>query len=130
MAYRILKNTSQKTLMLFTADNTAIVVVGNNSVSEIGLASVTANIEGVSINQVWSSADSGAGANGWDITRGSNTVWQTDSTSWLDFSGLGAALDVDSAATLGCERQGSRGTLLLELQKQYAGGHRPSDSTY
>lgn len=132
MTYRIVKNTRQKTLMLLTASNSDIVVVGNSSVSEIGLPAATdEDITGVSITQVWSSADSGAGANGWDIIRNANTIWQTDSTSWLDFAGLGASLTVDSTeANITFSRTGSRGTLLVELQKEYAGSWKYDGHDY
>lgn len=131
MAYRIMRNTRNKTLMHFTADNTAIVIVGNSSVSEIGDPNITdETITGATITQIWATSDSGAGANGWDIVRGSNTVWETDSTAWMDFAGLGAAITLDSAGTLGASRNGSRGTLIIELQKEYAGGWKNSDSDY
>ncbi len=119
MTYRIVKNTRQNCLILATASNSAIVIAGNNSVSEIADSRITDNIVGCGIKQVWSSADSGAGANGWDIIRGANTVWQTDSTTWVDFAGNGCELDLDNTGTLTLTRTGSRGTILLELQKIY-----------
>jgi len=130
MTYRIVKNTSQAAVILATASNSGIVIAGNNSTSAIGLASVTDTIVGASIKQIWFSSDSGAAANGWDILRGSNTVWQTDSTAWQDFAGNGSPLTLDKAATLTLTRTGSRGTIMIELQKEYATGHKPSDSNY
>ena len=132
MTYRILRNTSQNAVLLVTATNNNIVVLGNSSVSAIGLPSATDDaIVGVSIKQIWFSGDSGAGANGWDIIRNANTVWQTDSTGWQDFAGNGMAISADKTeANVSFTRTGSRGTLMVELQKEYAGGYRPSDSDY
>lgn len=130
MTYRIERNTAQNCILLATASNSGIVIAGNNSTSDIGLSSVTDTIVGASIKQIWFSADSGAAANGWDILRGSNTVWSTDSTGWQDFAGNGGPLELDNTGTLTLTRTGSRGTIRLELQKIYAGGSKPSDSTY
>jgi hypothetical protein len=118
MAYRIVRNTRQNALLVLTATNTAIVIVGNNSTSEIGLSTVPDDIIGCYIKQMWSSADSSA-ANGWTIDRGSNTVWQSDSTTWLDFAGNGTAITLDPAATLSLTRTGTFGTCMIELQKIY-----------
>lgn len=132
MAYRIVRNTRQNAVLLLTATNTNIVVLGNSSVSAIGLPAATDDdITAVSIKQIWSSADSGAAANGWDIARNANTIWSTDSTSWLDFAGNGVYLDVDKTeANVTFTRTGARGTLMVELQKEYAGGGKPSDHDY
>ena len=125
MAYRIVKNTRQNILILATATEVAIDVV-----ADFALAGVTDTILGVAVKQVWSSADSGAGANGWDIDRGANTIFQTDSTSWLDFAGNGCPINLDIAATLTVTRTGTRGTLLLELQKIYTTGFETLTTTY
>jgi hypothetical protein len=130
MAYRIVRNTAQNAVLIATASNSAIVIAGNNGTSALGLSSVTDNIVGASIKQIWFSSDSGAGANGWDIIRGANTVWSTDSTGWQDFAGNGCGITLDKAATLTLTRTGSRGTIMVELQKEYAAGHRASDSNY
>ena len=129
MVYRILRNTAQNVVLLATASNSAITIAGNNSVSAIGLASVTDNIAGATIKQIWASADSGAGANGWDVIRGANTVWQTDSTTWLDFAGNGSAIILDRAATLTLTRTGSRGTIMIELEKVYDNGDSTAPSS-
>jgi hypothetical protein len=130
MTYRVIRNTKQNALVLAIASNSAIVLVGNNSDSAIGLPAVTANIAGVTIKQIWSSADSGAGANGWDVIRAANTIWQTDSTSWLDFAGNGCAIDLDPAETLTLTRTGARGTIMLELQKYYLNGFETDGTPY
>lgn len=119
MAFRVVRNTRQNALVLFTSTDT-LTIAGNNSVSEIGLSSVTDNITGCSIKQAWASSDSGAGASGWTIARGANTVLQMESTAWWDLAGNGCAIDLDSTATLVATRTGTFGTLLVELQKEYA----------
>ena len=122
MALTVVHNKKHSAVILITGANTTVTVAGNNSVSNIGLSGVTDTIVGAGIKQIWFSSDSGAGGNGWDILRGSNTVWQTDSTGWQDFAGTGGGLlDVDSTATIVCNRTGSRGTLMLELRKIYTG---------
>jgi len=125
MVYRVVKNTRQNVLVLATATNTAI-----NVVTAFTLPAISDTVLGVAIKQVWSSADSSA-ANGWTIDRGANTVWETDSTSWMDFAGNGCPIDLDIAATLTLTRTGTHGTLLIELQKIYAGtGAETDTSTY
>lgn len=120
MAIRIVRNSRYKTLVHATATEGAITVTGNSSVSAIGDATITDDtIVSVNIRQVWSSADSGAASNGWSVLRGANTVWFSDSTSWLDFAGTGGSLELDSTGTLALTKTGTLGTIMIELQKVY-----------
>ena len=124
MSYTIVRNTRQSAQLLFTGTNTSITIPGNSSVSEIGLAAATDfDIEGVSIKQILYSTDSGAGANGWTIRRGNASgtiVWETDSTGWIDFAATGFDMSANSGENLSCALTGTRGSLLIELQKIYA----------
>jgi hypothetical protein len=83
-----------------------------------GNPTFTANIAGASIKRIWTSADSST-TNGWTVVRGANTVWQSDSTSFLDFAGNGVLLDLDSDQDLSLTRTGTSGTCMIELQKIY-----------
>ena len=78
MTYSIVKNTSRNVVLHMSATNTNIVLLGNNSVSNVAVADVTDAITGCTIKQIWYSADSGAGANGWRITRDTTVAWDTD----------------------------------------------------
>ena len=121
MAVRIVRNTRHKVLLHATGSESALTLVGNGSVSDVGDLNITDDtIIGCTIRNVTSSADSRAAANGWTILRGANTVWFSDSTSQMDFSGFGADLSLDPAATITLTRTGGNGTILVELQKTYA----------
>ena len=131
MTYSIVKNTSRNVVLHMSATNTNIILLGNNSVSNVAVTGVTDAITGCTIKQIWYSADSGAGANGWRITRDAIVAWDTDSSGWIDFAGNGSALNVGrTAANVTFTRTGTHGTLMVEFQKEYAAGGVPSDSDY
>jgi len=114
MSYRIVHNRKNlSTTVLFTA-NTTLTLVGNNSVSAIGIGDEV--ITGASITQAWVGSPSGASAY-WTVKRGANTVAVLDSTAYIDYAGNGGAITLDSDATLVVELTGTTGTLMLELQK-------------
>ena len=134
MAYRIVKNTRQNVLILAVENSGDIIIAGNNSVSNVNLSDAAFDNEeivGAHIKSIWSSADSGAATGGWDILRAANTVWQTDSTTFLDFAGSGCPITLDSSANLVLTRTGTHGSCLIELQKIYAGsGAETGTTTY
>lgn len=116
MAYRVIQNRKNlSATVLFTA-NAEITVVGNTSVSVI--ATGDEDIAAVNINHAWFGSPSGDGAY-WELKRGANTIAVFDSTAFLDFAGVGTALNVDDTATISVTLNGSsKGFLLLELQKK------------
>ena len=135
MAYRIVRNTRQNVLILAVENSGDIIISGNTIggdgvVSNVAIADVTDAIIGAHIKQLWSSADSSA-ANGWDILRGANTIWQTDSSTYLDFAGTGCPITLDSSANVVLTCTGSHGSCLIELQKIYeTSGAETMTTTY
>ena len=129
MAERIVKNTRQNVLVLFTSNST-LTVAGNATASNVGLSTVTDDITGVSIKQVWAGSISG-GSGFWEVKRGSNTVMMLDSTLYWDLAGVGCSITLDPGATVVVERTGGSGTLMIEFQKIYAtSGSETATSTY
>lgn len=129
MAIRILRNTRQNAVILATATEANVAIAGNNSVSAIGLSTVTDTISGAHIKQIWAGSISG-GSGYWTVSRGANTVAMMDSTVWWDLAGNGCAINLDEAATLSLTRTGAAGTIMLELQKVYTNGMETRTSNY
>lgn len=100
--------------------NATINVSGNSTTSDICTGDEV--ITGASITQIWYGCGNGAY---WEIKRGSNTVFYTDSTGYLDFAGNGVALNKDVAGTLVANLNSSQtGSIIIELTKI------PSTSVY
>lgn len=116
MTYRILNNKRGTSAhVLFTA-NTSLTIAGNSSTSAIAVDNEV--LAGASILRAWCGSASGNGAF-WTVRRGANTVFVFDSTAFMDFAGNGLSINVDTAATLVANINGSvlTGSLILELKK-------------
>jgi hypothetical protein len=107
------KNTSA--VLHLTANSGNVVIVGNNSVSNLAVG--TEIINGAYITQVAFGSPSGNAAY-WEIKRGANVVLVVDSTCQLDFAGTGMSITKDATANLSANLIGATaGFLTIELQK-------------
>lgn len=111
----ITNKTSGEAVLHFTATEAGVVIVGNNSVSNV--ATETETVNSATINQVFFGSTPGET---WTISRGSNVVAVLDSTGWKDYAGNGLALKLDATADLSVTLSGagSTGYLIIEMQKQ------------
>ncbi len=97
--------------VLHLVANATIVVVGNNTVSN--LATGSDNVARASINKVWWGASNGSY---WTVNRGSNNVLVLTETGDLAFEG--ASLNLYPAANLVFTLNGTgAGYIMLEGQK-------------
>jgi hypothetical protein len=95
----------------FIANSGAIIVAGNNSVSNIALA--TENIGGATIRKVIFSSNGS-----WTITRGANTVAVLHGNHVIDFAGMGMGLNLDPAANIAFTHSASAtGFIICEIAK-------------
>lgn len=93
--------------------NATINISGNSTTSDICTGDEV--ITGATITQIWYGCGNGAY---WEIKRGSNTVFHTDSTGYLDFAGNGVTLNKDVGATLVANLNVSQtGSIVIELTK-------------
>lgn len=101
-----------KTLIRLTA-NATLVVVGNNSVSNVA-ASNSEIVESATITKVfWS------GNGQYTVARGANTILTLHGNGWWDLYQHGIALTEDSTANVVITNSsGSTGTIMLELSKK------------
>lgn len=128
MAIRYLNNKRHTVDILITsAASGTIVIAGNNTVSNIALPGQV--LVGASIRQLFASSPSGNSAY-WEIKRGANVVFTPDSTTFIDFAGVGMGLNADSAEPLECDliRAGNdEGALWIQMHKDF---DIPDDSDY
>ncbi len=104
---RVLSNQlGGKYVVQCTANDTIQVASANATASE--------TVTGLTINQVWFGLDSGY----WKISRGANTLVISDTTGYLDFSGAGQALTLDSAANVVVNCTTANCTLIIDFTKQ------------
>ena len=124
MTTTIQKNTRNGVVTLHFNSNGALVIAGNNSVSNVALAGEV--IVTAPINQLWAGSSSGNGAY-WELKRDGVLVATIDSSCYLDFAGNGNQLTVGAnAANLTANLiNGASGFLVVELQKLGAGGRPP-----
>lgn len=116
----VLINKKGLSAVIHLTANATINVSGNSTTSDICTGDEV--ITGASITQIWYGCGNGAY---WEIKRGSNTVFYTDSTGYLDFAGNGVALNKDVAGTLVANLNSSQtGSIIIELTKI------PSTSVY
>lgn len=112
MAYTILQNKKNLSVVIHADANTTLTIAGNSSVSNVATSDEI--LTGAAIKQVWYGSESGF----WKVLRGSNTVGVYDSTSWIDYAGTGVMLTKDVGATLVLQLNGSaNGYIMVELQK-------------
>lgn len=128
MAVRYFNNKRNTIDILITsAASGDIIIAGNDSVSNIALPGQI--LTGASIRQLFASSPSGNSAY-WEISRDGNVVCTPDSTTFLDFAGVGMGMNIDASANLVCNliRAGDdEGTLWIQLHKDY---DKPDDSNY
>lgn len=102
-------------ILHFTANTADIVIVGNNSVSNVAKNNEVVN--GAQISQIICGSPSGNGAY-WKVLRGANTVAVIDSTAMLDFAGVGMPINLYPQANLSVQLIGAAdGFLMIEIQK-------------
>jgi len=110
----IINKKNLSTVVHITA-NTTLTISGNSIVSNIAIADSDEVITGANINQIWYGTGNGAY---WEIKRGSNTVFVTDKTGYIDFAGNGIVLNNDNSATFVANLVGAGpGVLIVEFQK-------------
>lgn len=120
MAKRIVTNRQGNGVTVHLNATHTIVVAGESSDLDNDRTNNNETVTGASITQVaWGSGGSGAGVPHWTIARNGEIVLVLDSTSYLDFAGTGAAINLDNTADLVCTLvNATSGFLMIELQKQ------------
>ena len=104
---RVLSNQlGGKYVVLCTANDTIQVSAANTTAAE--------TVTGLTINQIWTGLDNGF----WKIARGANTILITNASDYQDFSGSGAAIQLDSSANVVVNCTSSNCTLIIDFQKQ------------
>jgi hypothetical protein len=112
MAYTILQNKKNLSVVIHADANTTLTIAGNNSTSNVAIDNEI--LTGAAIKQVWWGAETGF----WKIKRGSNTIGVYDSTGWVDYAGNGIMINKDAGETLVLELNGTaNGYVMVELQK-------------
>lgn len=115
MAYTILQNKKNLSVVIHADANTTLTIAGNSSVSNIATSDEI--LTGAAIKQVWWGQQPGTDSC-WIIKRGSNTVGVYDSTGWNDYAGNGVMINKDTGATLVLQLNGTaNGYIMVELQK-------------
>ena len=93
--------------------NASLTIAGDSATSNVAIDNEV--LTGANINQIWYGSGNGAY---WTIKRGSNTVFVTDGTGYIDFAGNGILLNNDNSGTLVANLNGTGpGVLIIELQK-------------
>jgi hypothetical protein len=107
MTSRVLSNQKGgKIVVLFTA-NTVMTVASAN-------VDATETVTGLHINQAWYGLDDGGY---WKISRGSNTIQIAGTSTFLDYAGCGAAIQIDPAANVVVNCTSANSTLIIDFQK-------------
>ena len=112
----VLNNKKFGNCLVHLTANATLVVVGNNSVSNVAVSDET--VQGASIRRVWF----GSSHNGhWTVYRGSNTMLVLGGTGYLDFV-PGNVLTKDRTANLVFTLNNTTtGFILAEIQKETSG---------
>jgi hypothetical protein len=106
MTSRVLSNQKGgKIVVLFTA-NTVMTAASAN-------VDATETVTGLHINQMWYGSDNGFTK----ISRGSNTIFITSATGYLDFAGSGAAIQIDPTANAVVNSTSANATVIIDFQK-------------
>lgn len=109
----VISNKKGLSAVVHLTANATLTIAGAAGVSDIAVGDEV--ITGAYISQIWYGCANGSY---WEIKRGSNTVFHTESTGYLDFTGNGVALNKDVAATLVANLNSSQtGSLIIELIK-------------
>lgn len=113
----VANKTGSEVVLHFTGNSGAIVIAGNNSVSNVA-ASNNETVNTATISQITWGTDGAAGGH-WEVKRGANTVLILDGSGHIDFSGSGMNLKLFANATLSCNLiTSTAGFIMVELQKQ------------
>lgn len=117
MAYNIITNRKDKSVVLHFTANDTVVIAGNNSVSNVAIGDEI--ILGAVIQQVWVGSPDGAH---WVIKRANATtnsiVAVYNGTDYIDYAGAGAPINVRSSDNLRVELNANvNGYIMMELKK-------------
>lgn len=124
MANRVFNNKKYGTVCVLFTSNDTITIAGNSTTSNVATGDEI--LAGASINKIWFGSPSGNAAY-WAVKRNANTVFIADSGAFIDFSGEGASLTIDTTATLECNLVGTAvGTMIVQLKKIPAANGFPS----
>lgn len=118
MAYRVIHNRANHSIVIHATSTSAnIVVVGNTSQSNIASNGDNASITGASITQIWYGGES---TSVWTIKRGANTVWvgSCSAGDYIDFAGSRNAIDLDANGDISISLAGGANAYcMVELKK-------------
>lgn len=107
MASRVLSNQKGGKIVVLFTSNTEMTVASAN-------LDATETVSGLHINQVWYGLDS---TGYWKISRGANVVQTADTSTYMDFAGAGAALQIDPAANVVVNCTAANCSLIVDFQK-------------
>jgi hypothetical protein len=113
MGYRLMSNkvNGRVTIHVAAANSGDIIVVGNNSVSNL-TSNAAEIISGAIIRRIFWGTDTN-----WSIKRGANVVLVLTQTGQMDFEGC--AINLDPAANVSANTSSANGFLILELAKTF-----------
>src|SRR4051812_42999187 len=115
----IISNKLNTSAVIHVAASTTLTIAGNDSVSNVAVASSGEVISGVSITKVMWGVANNAADSFWEIKRGSNTVLVLPGSGTLNFTKNGCAITQDASGTLVMTLTNTtKGFLVVEVKKQ------------
>jgi len=107
MASRVLSNQKGGKIVVLFTSNTEMTVASAN-------VDATETVTGLHINQAWYGIDD---VGYWKVSRGSNTIQIAGTSTYADYAGCGAAIQIDPAANVVVNCTSANSTLIIDFQK-------------